>query len=411
MVGDQRSEITIYRGAVEKALSSQRFSSSDEELRISDEFNTSDEDRFNNNLVNASRVNRSDAFFPEGHRPNESMEVREAPQSTKQVQQPLGEQPKQDDAAYANERAQQAKAQERATKLIQDAEEAKARIYEVAGKIERQNKLLSKELMLNEQARALIIDENYKMIASHVDDSTRQKIVNNEYVDFAKLIPRDRVLQEEDGRMIWVQKAGETFLIPASDKDRDSSGITNFFKWEQAFRVFSDIYLEQYPNKVGELLQYCHEIQATSLHYAWDNVYRYDREFRVHISKNPDRTWAVTLQKAWNMFIKDRTNRSGNFNHYQNKRDGQNNANNVAVPGKKKVCFGFNTARCTYGNRCRYDHRCAFCGKFGHGSQVCRKAVGVTDRATSGPTASTSRSVQETDQGNDRFFKVDKKST
>ena len=34
-----------------------------------------------------------------------------------------------------------------------------------------------------------------------------------------------------------------------------------------------------------------------------------------------------------------------------------------------------------YDMRCRFDHRCAFCGKFGHGAQVCRRAAGALDRA------------------------------
>ena len=396
MLADDQSVVTIYRGAVPKALSSQRYSSSDDDLRISDEFNTSDENR---NVIDNSL--HDDVNIVAGTK--EWVVQERMAEAEEEIMQQQGE-------ALANEKAEQTKAQQRATKLIQDAEAAKARIYEVAGKIERQNKLLSKELLMNEQAKALIIDESYKMIASHVDEATRTKIVKNEYVDFAKLIPRDRVLQEEDGRMIWMQKAGETLLMPASERDKDATGINSFFKWEQAFRVFSDIYLEQYPHKIGELLQYCHEIQSTSLHYAWENVYRYDREFRIHISKNPGRSWSVTLQKAWNMFMKDRTRSGGNGsnnnvsqrqNGYMGSGNGNGNNSGPSTP-RKKVCFGFNLSKCTYGTRCKFDHRCMVCKKYGHGSQVCRKAAGFSGGNSS------NKNQGESFESNDKFFKTEK---
>ena len=45
------------------------------------------------------------------------------------------------------------------------------------------------------------------------------------------------------------------FYVPA---DRDSTATTNFSKWEQAFRVYSNIYTRTYPTKSTELIQYNH---------------------------------------------------------------------------------------------------------------------------------------------------------
>ena len=42
------------------------------------------------------------------------------------------------------------------------------------------------------------VDEKYMLMGSHLDENICKKIINHEYVDFAKLLPRDRVGLEED---------------------------------------------------------------------------------------------------------------------------------------------------------------------------------------------------------------------
>ena len=125
--------------------------------------------------------------------------------------------------------------------------------------------------------------------------------------------------------------------------------------------------MEAYPGKSGELVQYNHIIHTASQTFAWDNVYRYDREFRVHMSKHhPVRSWAVILQQAWSVYLKDKVGNqnSPSHNHQSQKGNG----------AQKKICFDFNRGECTFGQRCRFDHRCSFCNKYGHGSFNCRKA-------------------------------------
>ena len=78
-----------------------------------------------------------------------------------------------------------------------------------------------------------MVDENYLVIGSHLDGGLQNKIINNEYVDFSKLITKDRVTRDEDHRMELISKGGQTYFVPVSD--RESSGINSFYKWEQAF--------------------------------------------------------------------------------------------------------------------------------------------------------------------------------
>ena len=208
------------------------------------------------------------------------------------------------------------------------------------------------------------------MLGSHLDEVTRKKIVNGEYMDFAKLMPKDQISLEEDNRMEMVSKGGMSYWVPLAD--RENSTISSFFKWEQAFRVFANVYTESYPGKAGELIQYNHVIQTATQTFSWDNVYRYDREFRIHMSKHHlTRSWAIILQQAWSMFLKDKVGQGGT-------PDGK--ANGFFTGGaqsngvRKKLCFNFNSGHCEYRQRCKFEHHCSFCHKFGHGSWNCRRA-------------------------------------
>ena len=186
-------------------------------------------------------------------------------------------------------------------------------------------------------------DENYKVIGTNIDPALRAKIINHEYVNFTHLILKDRVQHKDDHRLEIVNRGGLTYFVPVSD--RETTGIHNFNKWEQAFRVYSNVYTSEYSHKATELIQYNQVIFSASQSFTWENVYLYDREFRLHISNFPQRSWSVILQQAWTMCLKDRicsdeANRQGNPFH----------------KGKKEQCKCFNKGKCTAGLSCKYDH-------------------------------------------------------
>ena len=68
---------------------------------------------------------------------------------------------------------------DRKRKMIKQVENAKAKMYDVSGEL--------KDNLLY----AVIADEDYEIVGSHIDEVTKQKIVSGLYVDFAKLIPKD----------------------------------------------------------------------------------------------------------------------------------------------------------------------------------------------------------------------------
>ena len=149
---------------------------------------------------------------------------------------------------------------------------------------------------------SLVIDEEYSTVAAHIDDATKEKVILGKYIDFAKLIPQNRVKQEEGHRMEFVMKGKDSYWTPYSERELPT--VSNITRWEQAFRVYCDIYTRQYPHKAAELIEYGHVINTTALSYQWDNVYVYDCEFRIHLSKNPNRSWAIICKRLGHCFSK-----------------------------------------------------------------------------------------------------------
>ena len=247
--------------------------------------------------------------------------------------------------------------EEKAQKMIREAEAAKARIFAAPG-IEN---FASHWEGLTPTA---VCDEGYIVVSGHLDESTVVRISKGEYVDFSKLLPRDRVCVEDDGRMEMCVKNGKTFWVPVSH----SVNITNFNKWEQAFRVYSNIYTKANPARAAELIEYNHVIHNISMSYIWDNVYSYDKEFRLHMGRNPNRSWAMILQQAWSLRLRDRLSAQQYNTH--NTYPSSNNRAKVPEP-----CRRFNRGRCNFGSNCRYEHRCGYCFKFGHAVLTCRKAA------------------------------------
>ena len=258
-----------------------------------------------------------------------------------------------------------------AEQRVKDAEASRIRIVATPGKdFNVHNRPVDQEPQgWTQDASAMVrsVDDNYQMIGAHVDSGIHQKIFRHEYIDFARLLICNRISNEEDHRMEIVNKGGYTYFVPASDRELSSNTINSLNRWEQAIRVFSNIYTKFFPDRVTELIQYNHTIFTASQSFAWDNVYLYDKEFRMHMSNFPGHSWAVILQQAWSICLRDRIRRSDeSFNgaHFSNKkRKGEN-------------CRRFNKGKCTAGTSCRCDHRCDACGKWGHGAHICRNKVG-----------------------------------
>ena len=110
-------------------------------------------------------------------------------------------------------------------------------------------------------------DDDFFHLTSHIDPLLKQKIEAGEFVDLDKLLPKDRMgtnnRYSDDNRMEWVQRDGGTYLVPA----RKESHITNFRRWEQAFRMYATIYCGANPHRAKEIWQYISVINSAASSY------------------------------------------------------------------------------------------------------------------------------------------------
>ena len=362
---DNQSELTVYRNAVEK----KRASSSSEEGGINSSDDQIEVSIFSEREL--EREQRKDRRGVSSIQPN-ARDVMEVTSSGGSGQ--GGAQPK--------IRSSRQIAEERVAKNTREAEAAKVRAFDVPG--EQLNNLHIirgiRELRQNVEEAAPIyrIDEDYLLVASHVDETIRGKILNHEFVDFTKLLRRERQMDDDTAqqKMTIVNKGGLSYWVPLAEKQV----INGYYKWDQAFRVFLDIYTGYYPERTSELIQYSHIIQQAAMSYSWENVYQYDREFRRHIERHQTRSWGVILQQAWTMFLKDRVVFTpSKASTGSGGERGENKGSGVA----RKLCIPFNRGHCKYGARCKFEHKCGFCGKYGHGTFNCRKAQAVSGKESS----------------------------
>ena len=187
-----------------------------------------------------------------------------------------------------------------------------------------------------------------------------KKIKKGEYVDFSNLVPHDRVAVEDEQRLEMLIKGGRTFYIPVND----CPNINSFAQWEQAFRVYVNIYTKENPHRSSELIEYNHVIHTISSTYSWENVYQYNKDFRIHMSCNPECSWSIILQQAWSLRLKDKIN--------------HNDAHSPTGTTHERVgepCQRYNQGWCLFGASCKYKHKCSYCFKFGHSILTCRKLI------------------------------------
>ena len=144
---------------------------------------------------------------------------------------------------------QQPSPEEETHRIIKEAEASKAKIFPPVGKPTDSNFEF-----------IALMDQDYSLVGNHLDDQTCQKIIRGDYVDFCRLLPKERISHEDKGsKMELVIKNGKTFWSLVSD----SVAITSFGRWEQAFRIYSNIYTKAHPQKSTQLIQYNHVTLGT----------------------------------------------------------------------------------------------------------------------------------------------------
>ena len=80
-----------------------------------------------------------------------------------------------------------------AEQQIHEAEASKAHLMDTSGKLTSDNAPVTLSFI-----HSAFVDEEYLVMGSHVDEAMCKKIINHEYVDFSRLLPRDHLHCEDE---------------------------------------------------------------------------------------------------------------------------------------------------------------------------------------------------------------------
>ena len=239
-------------------------------------------------------------------------------------------------------------------------------------------------------------DDQFVQVSSHVDNSVIARVQRGEFVELEKLLLKQKRLQEEDVGYEVTRKEGKPFLAPTQDKETKINGIR---KWEQAFRVYAAIYSKANPDRAAEIWQYVENINRAATTYKWDNVAAYDYQFRQWMGRNPARNWGKTFGELWNLCLLAPV--SGKVPSHVG------NPHNESQKKGYTYCWKFNKGHCSYGPKCRFEHRCSYCNSKSHGSSRCQRKNGKRDSREGDSIPSRKDKKRDKDRDKDKETAMD----
>ena len=250
-----------------------------------------------------------------------------------------------------------------ADETVLQAERFKAAIHTNQGKDTTEASIIDRLRQLRYQDSE---DDEFFHITCHIEAQIRAKIEKGEFVELEKLLQKNPTLEKpNEKRMQLVNRDGMSFFVPTNDREK----IDGIRKWEQAFRIYTTIYCSANPHRAGEILQYTETIHKAASIFCWDNVARYDYVFRQLMAQKPHRSWAKIYNQMWNTTLNEPIKR-----FEQNNRNNNYNNNNRRKSGTKdNCCWRYNKSTCKFGKSCKFDHKCSYCGIFGHPVTNCKK--------------------------------------
>ena len=78
----------------------------------------------------------------------------------------------------------------------------------------------------NQFMKMAVMDEDYLIVAAHVDENMERRIRNVDYIDFSRLLPRDRVQMQLENRVELINQNGHLTCAPL--KDNSVGNISSF---------------------------------------------------------------------------------------------------------------------------------------------------------------------------------------
>ncbi|XP_071169651.1 uncharacterized protein [Mytilus edulis] len=210
--------------------------------------------------------------------------------------------------------------------------------------------------------------KNSLPLAYHVNEKIRNIIFNNEYVDFAALLPQTQSTEE-----IHVIATGVKLMTTSNSNPK---AISSMHQWNNAFDIFLSIYLTKYPHMMLDLIKYGNNMRKLGYESGIQAVKLYDEEFRkLRVVHRLD--WVILHDELYRLA----TAIKHSVNYQQHSQSSGSKNSRSPFLGKTqqkqgKYPIGFCWRYCDTGmcgsKACKLKHQCVHCGQK-HASDICNK--------------------------------------
>lgn len=163
----------------------------------------------------------------------------------------------------------------------------------------------SQSLMFGNNFSQPVINNSTQVdLGYHVDNATKQKIVNGEYINLATLLVRDANRLQLS--TLSMDSQGQIIAQP-----KHNHRLATIEKWADAFIIYACIYLTAHPSKTHQLFKYMHDVRlGAEKSQGWVT---YDEQYRLRMAINPSNNWGVIDSELWLVYmtpgIQSNTNR------------------------------------------------------------------------------------------------------
>ncbi|CAC5407839.1 unnamed protein product [Mytilus coruscus] len=140
--------------------------------------------------------------------------------------------------------------------------------------------------------------------SNDVDVFVPQKIINQiwnlEYVDLAQLLYKNFVSNiDQPKKVLGFDEDGD--ILIERNKYSKVKSLSNIGEWTEGFLNYMKILLQRFPDLANELITYMTIIRRASV--PFENVYKYDKQFRLRKARDHMRAWDVIDGQVWLQFI------------------------------------------------------------------------------------------------------------
>ena len=219
-------------------------------------------------------------------------------------------------------------------------------------------------------------------LADYLPSATIAAIRSRSYIDFAKLLP-DNVDDPlaENKQANFAEISG--MKLGVTTKKGKAKKIDGIIKWVRAFAVWAFVYLDTNPHEGKGLFQYLHQILDGDRRFVWSVVYRYDKEVRLSMEKDPYRQMGPIDLCKWQNATSYVKNKRDSVQSFPRRNEKERVSQQTWKGGKDMAksrqrspltCNDFNTGSCTR-KFCKFTHLCNICGANNHAGVNCKANV------------------------------------